>query len=161
MLPVRVAAKGKHEGQRLAVGEKIRLLAHRAEQVQGYYSAGSDEARQQPLRVLDGRRSGSGLRAAHTGFDEGRRRSRQLRAPGQIQAQRMTAKPALRMIEGEDGALVLAPMRRPCCLELLCYQGSSFSRAVMATSLCLKQIGRPDRREGCGFSDDRCNGQLL
>jgi hypothetical protein len=138
MLPVRVAAKGKHKGQRLAVGEKIRLLAHGAEQIQRYYGPGSDEARQQPVRVLDGRRPGSGLRAAHTGFDKGRRRSRQLRAPGQIQAQGMAAKPALRIIEGEDGALILAPMGRPCCVELLCYQGSSFSRAVMATSLSLK-----------------------
>jgi hypothetical protein len=134
MLPVRVAAQGKYEGQRVAVGEKIRLFAHRAEQVQRHYGAGGDEAGQQPVREFDGRRPGSGSRAAHTGFDKGRRRSRQLRAPGQIQAQRMTAKPALRIIEGEDGALILAPVRRPCCLELLCYQGGSFSRAVMATS---------------------------
>jgi hypothetical protein len=86
------------------------------------------------------------VRAAHTGFDKGGRRSRQLRAPGQIQAQGMTAKPALRVVEGENGALILAPVRRPCCLELLCYQGSSFSGAVMATSLFLKQVCRPDQR---------------
>ena len=138
MLPIRVAAQGKYEGERLAVGEKIRLLARGAEQIQRHHGARGDEARQQPMRVLDGRSLGSGLHAAHAGFDKGRGRSRQLRVPGQIQAQRMLAKPTLRIIEGEDRALTLAPVRRPCCLELLCYQGRSFSRAAMGASLFLE-----------------------
>jgi hypothetical protein len=45
----------------------------------------------------------------------------------------MLCQPALRVIEGEKGALLLAPVRRPCCLELFCYQESLFSRVVMAT----------------------------
>ena len=45
----------------------------------------------------------------------------------------MLFEPALCVVEGENGALVLAPVRRPCCLELLCYQESLFSRVVMAT----------------------------
>ena len=81
--------KGKHEGQRLALGEKIRLFAHRAEQIQRHHGAGGDQARQQPLRLLDGRWPGRGLRAPHAGFDKRRRRSRQLRVPGQIEAQGM------------------------------------------------------------------------
>jgi hypothetical protein len=44
----------------------------------------------------------------------------------------MLAEPALRIIESEDRVLLLAPMRRPCCLELLCYQETSFSRAAPA-----------------------------
>jgi hypothetical protein len=81
MLPVRIGAQAKHVRQRLAVGQKIRLLAHRTEQVQGDHTAGGDQARQQPLRLLDGRHTGRGLRHAHAGFDKGRRRRRQLRAP--------------------------------------------------------------------------------
>jgi hypothetical protein len=60
----------------------------------------------------------------------------------------MLLEPALRVIEGEDGALLLAPVRRPCCLELLCYQESLFSRVAW----------RPDRtRVGllARFHDDR------
>jgi hypothetical protein len=42
MLPVRIAAQGENEGQRLAVGEKIRLLPHRAQQVERHHAAGGD-----------------------------------------------------------------------------------------------------------------------
>jgi hypothetical protein len=38
----------------------------------------------------------------------------------------MLCQPALSVIEGEKGALLLAPVRRPCCLELFCYQESLF-----------------------------------
>ncbi len=34
----------------------------------------------------------------------------------------MLFQPALCVIEGEEGILLLAPVRRPCCLELLCCQ---------------------------------------
>jgi hypothetical protein len=122
MLPVLVAAQGKHVRQRVAVGEKIRLLPHRAEQIQRHHVAGGNQARQQPLRLLDGRRAGSGRSASHAGFDKGGRGRGQLRLPGQVQAQGMLAEPALRIIESEDRVLLLAPVRRPCCLELLCYQ---------------------------------------
>jgi hypothetical protein len=104
------------------MGKKIRLLAHRAKQIQRHHSAGCDQAGQQIVRLLHGRRSGSGLRAPQAGFDKGGRRRRQLRATGQIKAQRMVLKPTLRVFEGEDGALLLAPVRRPCCLELFGYQ---------------------------------------
>ncbi len=66
--------------------QEIRLLAHRAEQVQGDHIAGRDQSGQQPLRLLDRRCVGCRLRTAQAGFDKGRRRRRQLRAPRQIQA---------------------------------------------------------------------------
>jgi hypothetical protein len=110
------------------VGEKIRLLAHCAQQVQRHHGAGGDQARQQPCACSMAPAPGRGLPAPHAGFDKGRRGRRQLRAPGQIKAQGMLFEPALRVIEGEDGALLLAPVRRPCCLELLCYQESPFPR---------------------------------
>jgi hypothetical protein len=40
----------------------------------------------------------------------------------------MVFEPTLRVFEGEDGALLLAPVRRPCCLELFGYQEIPFSR---------------------------------
>ena len=133
MFPVRIGAQGKHVGQRLAVSEKIRLFPHRAQQIERHHGAGGDQARQQLLRLLDGGCSRRGLPAPHAGFDERGGGRRQLRLPRQIKAQGMLCQPALRVIEGEDGALLLAPVRRPCCLELLCYQESLFSRVVMAT----------------------------
>ena len=54
MLPVRIGAQGKHKRQRLAVGQKIRLLADRAKQIQRHHVAGGDQAGQQALRLLDG-----------------------------------------------------------------------------------------------------------
>jgi hypothetical protein len=81
MLPIRIGTQAKHVGQRLAVGQKIRLLAHRAQQVQRDHTAGRDQTCQQSLRLFDGRHAGRGLRTAHAGFDKGGRRSRQLRAP--------------------------------------------------------------------------------
>ncbi len=89
------ARRAKNEGQRLAVGEKIRLLAHRAQQIQRHHGAGGDQPRQQPLRLLDRGRTGRGLRAPHAGFDKRGRGRRQLRAPGQIKAQGMLFEPAL------------------------------------------------------------------
>jgi hypothetical protein len=81
MLPIRIGTQAKHVGKRLAVGQKIRLLAHCAEQVQGDHAAGRNHARQQPLCLLDGRHAGCSLRTAYAGFDKGGRRRRQLRAP--------------------------------------------------------------------------------
>jgi hypothetical protein len=81
VLPIRIGAQAKHVGQRLAVGQKIRLLAHCAEQVQSHHAAGGDQARQQSLRLLNGRYARGGLRTADAGFDKRGRRRRQLRAP--------------------------------------------------------------------------------
>jgi hypothetical protein len=133
MLPVWIGAQGENVRQRIAMGEKIRLLPHRAQQIERHHGAGGDEARQQQLRLLDGGGTGRGLPAPHAGFNERGGGRRQLRLPRQIKAQGMLCEPALCVIEGEDGALLLAPVRRPCCLELLCYQESLFSRVFMAT----------------------------
>jgi hypothetical protein len=133
MLPVRISAEGENKGQRRAVGEKIRLLAHCAQQVERHHGAGGDETRQQPVRLFDRGRPGHGLPDPQAGFDERGGGRRQLRLPRQIKAQGMLLQPALCVLEGEDGALLLAPVRRPCCLELFCYQESLFSRVVMAT----------------------------
>jgi hypothetical protein len=81
MLPVRIGAQAKHIGQCLAVRQKIRLFAHRAEQVQGDHTAGCDQARQQCLRLLDGRPAGRGLRSTNAGLDERGGGRLQLRAP--------------------------------------------------------------------------------
>jgi hypothetical protein len=133
MLPVRISAEGENKGQRRAVGEKIRLLAHCAQQVERHHGAGGDETRQQPVRLFDRGRPGHGLPDPQAGFDERGGGRRQLRLPRQIKAQGMLLQPALCVLEGEDGALLLAPVRRPCCLELFCYQESLFSRVVKAT----------------------------
>jgi hypothetical protein len=108
------------------MGKEVWLLAHGAEQIQPHYGAGGDEAGHQTVRLLDRSGIGRGLPVAHASFDKGRRRRRQLRVPRQIKAQGMLLQPALRVIEGEDGTLILAPVRRPCCLELFCYQESPF-----------------------------------
>ena len=133
MLPVRIAAQGENKGQGIAVGEKIRLLPHCAQQVERHHAAGGDQPRQQLPRRFDGGRTRRGLPASQASFDEGGGRCRQLHWPGQIKTQRVLGQPALRVIEGEKGALLLAPVRRPCCLELFCYQESLFSRVVMTT----------------------------
>ncbi len=52
-----------------------------------HHGAGGDEARQQPVRLLDRGRSGRGVRAPHAGFDKRRRGRRQLGAPGQVKTQ--------------------------------------------------------------------------
>jgi hypothetical protein len=107
------------------VGQKIRLLAHRTEQVQSDHATACHQAGQQPLRLLDGRRTGRCLRTAYASFNEGGRGRRQLRPTREIQAQRMLFQPSLCVFEGEEGILLLAPVRRSCCLELLCCQVDS------------------------------------
>jgi hypothetical protein len=80
MLPIRIRAQAKNVGQRLGVGQKIRLLAHRPEQVQSDHATACHQSGQQSLRLLDGRRTRRRLCTAHAGFDEGGRGRRQLRA---------------------------------------------------------------------------------
>ncbi len=129
-LPVRIGAQRKHGGQGIAMGEKVGLLPGHAKQIQRYDSAGGDQPREQGARLLDGGQGRRGLRLAQAGFDERGRGRGQLRMPGKIEAQGMLADPALCVFKSEDGTLVLAPVRRPCCLELLCYQETSFSRGI-------------------------------
>jgi hypothetical protein len=75
--------------------------------------------------LLDGRRTRRRLRTAEAGFDERGRGRPQLRPAREIQAQGMLFQPSLRVFEGEEGILLLAPVRRSCCLELLCCQVDS------------------------------------
>ena len=82
MLPVRIGAQGKNVGQCLAVGQEIRLLPHRAQQIERHGGAGGDQARQQALCLLDGGCTGRGLPAPHASFDERGRGRRQLRRRG-------------------------------------------------------------------------------
>jgi hypothetical protein len=70
MLPVRIAAQGKNEGQRVTVGEKIRLLPYCAQQVERHHAARGDQPRQQLLRLLDGGRTRRGLPASQASLDE-------------------------------------------------------------------------------------------
>jgi hypothetical protein len=130
MLPVGIPTQRDHVGQRLACGQKIRLLTHPAQQVQRHRAPLRDQPRQQRLRLLDRRRPGCGVRAAHARFDKGRRGRRQLCPPGQVKAKRMLFEPALCLFKREDGVLILAPVRRSCCLELLsCQDDSALSEA--------------------------------
>jgi hypothetical protein len=116
------------------MGQKIGPLADRAKQVQRHHIAGGNQARQQSLCLFNRSRWGRGVTAAQASLDKRRRRSRQLRVPGQKEAQGMLAAPLLRVIEGKKGAFVLAPVRRPCCLELFCYQEGPFSRGSVQVS---------------------------
>jgi hypothetical protein len=145
--PVGIGAQGKHGREGIAVGQEIGLLAHDAKQIQGYDRAGSDQPHQQGLRLFDRGEGGRGLRFAQARFDKRRCGCGQLRMAGKVEAQRMLADPALRIVKGEEGTLVLAPVRRPCCLELLCYQETSFSRgtypAMLTTGLAVRtEAGR-------------------
>jgi hypothetical protein len=125
MLPIGIPTQGEHVGQRPAGHQKIWLLAHCAQQVQRHRAPLLNQARHQRLRLLNRCRSGSCVRVAHAGFDKGRRGCRQLGAPRQVKAKRMLLEPALCLFEREDGLLILAPVRRLCCLQLLSYQDDS------------------------------------
>jgi hypothetical protein len=122
LLPITIRAQAEHVRQRLAMNQKIRLFTHSAQQVERYYASLGAQTGQPCLRLLDGCHIRRGLGTPQTGFHKGRGRRRQLRPPGQIKAQGMLFEPAFRVVEGEEGALVVAPVRRPCCLELLCCQ---------------------------------------
>lgn len=122
VFPIGVRTQAKHIGQRLAGNEKIRLLTHCAKQVERHHPARVNQPAQQRLgrgnRVAPG---GCRRRPQHC-FHKGRRGRRQLRAPGQVEAQGVLFEPARGVVQGEEGILLLAPMRRSCCLELLCCQ---------------------------------------
>src|ERR1700689_931079 len=60
----------------------------------------------------------------------------------------MLFEPALCVVEGEDGALILAPVRRPCCLELLCCQDVS--------ALSKSGEGAPRYRSEAGLDAMKC-----
>jgi hypothetical protein len=128
VLPIGIPAQRQHERQRILMSEKIGLLADGPKQVQGDHVAGGDQARQQAPCLFNGGSRRCGMTAAHAGFDKRRRRRRQLGVAGQKEAQGMLAAPFLCVIESKEGAFVLAPVRRPCCLELFCYQEGPFSR---------------------------------
>jgi hypothetical protein len=119
MLPIEVPAQSKNKGERLACDKEIRLFSDAAKQIQRYDFSGGDQADQQTLRLLDRGRTGCGVAAPHAGFDERRSGRRQLGLPRQVKAQGMLFDPALCLLEGQDGILLLAPVCRPCCLELL------------------------------------------
>jgi hypothetical protein len=72
--------------------------------------------------VLDGGWVGRGLRTSQAGFDERRSWRRQLRPAGKEKTQWMLRKPTLGVLQGEKRVILLAPVRRSCCLELFCDQ---------------------------------------
>jgi hypothetical protein len=119
MLPIGLRAQGDHEGQRLARGEKVRLFPTTGQKIQRHCASGAGQPSHEVTGSFDRSHIRSGLVAPHAGFDKRRRGHRQLRLPGQIKAQGMLLKPPLGILNGKDRILFLAPMRRPCCLELL------------------------------------------
>jgi hypothetical protein len=130
MLPIGIPTQGEHVGQRLACDQKIRLFTHTAEKIQRHRTPLCDQPRQQRVRLLDRRRPGCGVCTTQASFDKGRRGRWQLRPPGQVKAKRMLFEPARCVFECEDGILILAPVRRLCCLELLsCQDDSALSEA--------------------------------
>ena len=60
MLPIRIGAQAKNVGQRLLMSQEIRLLTHPAQQIQRHHLAGSNQASQQGVRLLQRGRTGSG-----------------------------------------------------------------------------------------------------
>ena len=122
MLPIGIRAQAQDIGQRRTRDQEIRLLPHCAEQIQPDQTARLNQPGDQRVGLDDSRRSGRGFRPAQRSFDKRRGGRRQLRPPGQIQRQRMLFEPQGRVIKSEEGILLLAPMRRSCCLELLCCQ---------------------------------------
>ena len=76
------------------------------------------------------------MRAAQAGFDKRGRGRRELPAAGKIKAERMLGEPTLRVLQRKDGVLLLAPVRRACCLELLCGQDGPFSCTLLDPVKC-------------------------
>jgi hypothetical protein len=119
MLPVWVRAEGDHKRQRLARGEKIGLIPHPAQKIKWHHASGAGQPGHEVTSSFDRSHIRRGVIAPHAGFDKRRCGGRQLCLPRQIKAQGMLLKPRLAILEGKDRILLLAPMRRPCCLELL------------------------------------------
>jgi hypothetical protein len=122
VLPIGIRTQAEDIGQRLRGNEKIRLLADGAKQVERHHGAGFNQPGEQRLGLGNcvaprGRRRGS-----QHGFHKGRRGRRQLRAPRKVEAQRVLFEPVRGVVQGENGVLLLAPMRRSCSLKLLCCQ---------------------------------------
>jgi hypothetical protein len=122
VLPIGIRAQAKNIGQRLAGNQKIRLLPNGAKQIERHHGAGVNQPGQQRLRLRNRVCPGRCRRGPQHCFHKGRRGRRQLRAPGQVEAQRVLFEPVCGVVQGEDGVFLLAPMRRSCCLELLCCQ---------------------------------------
>jgi len=122
VLPIGIRTQAEDIGQRLAGNQKIRLLADGAKQVERHHGAGFNQPGQQRLGLGNCLAPGGGRRGPQHCFHKGRRGRRQLRAPGQVGAQRVLFEPLRGVVQGEDGVFLLAPMRRSCSLELLCCQ---------------------------------------
>jgi hypothetical protein len=122
VLPIGIRTQAEGIGQSLRGNEKIRLLADGAKQVQRHHGAGFNQPGEQRLGLENCVAAGGCRRGPQHCFHKGRRGRRQLRTPGQVEAQRVLFEPVRRVVQGEDGVLMLAPMRRSCCLELLCCQ---------------------------------------
>ena len=122
VLPIRICTQAEDIGQRLRGNEKIRLLADGAKQVERHHGAGFDQPGEQRLGLGNCVAPGGCRRGPQHGFHKGRRGRRQLRTPGQVEAQRVLFEPVRGVVQGEDGVVLLAPMRRSCSLKLLCCQ---------------------------------------
>jgi len=122
VLPIRICTQAEDIGQRLRGNEKIRLLADGAKQVERHHGAGFNQSGEQRLGPGNCVASGGCRRGPQHCFHKGRRGRRQLRTPGQVEAQRVLFEPVRGVVQGEDGVVLLAPMRRSCSLKLLCCQ---------------------------------------
>jgi len=122
VLPIGIRTQAEDIGQRPRGNEKIRLLAHGAKQVERHHGPGFNQPGEQRLGLGNCVAPGGCRRGPQHCFHKGRRGRRQLRTPGQVEAQRVLFEPVRGVVQGEDGVLLLAPMRRSCCLELLCCQ---------------------------------------
>ncbi len=122
VLPIGIRTQTEDIGQRLPPDEKIRLLADGAKQVERHHAAGFNQPGEQRLGLGNRIASRGCRRSPRHCFDKRRRGRRQLRAPRQVEAQRVLFEPVRGVVQGEEGIFLLAPMRRSCCLELLCCQ---------------------------------------
>jgi hypothetical protein len=122
MLPIGIRAQAKDIGQSLAGSEKIRQLPGGAKQVERHHRARVNQPGHERLCLCHRIASGGRRRGPQHCFDKGRRGRRQLRPPGQVEAQGVLFEPVCGVVQGEDGVVLLAPMRRSCPLKLLCCQ---------------------------------------
>ena len=122
VLPIGIRTQAEDIGQRLRGNEKIRLLADGAKQVERHHGAGVNQTGEQRMGLGNRVACRGCCRGPQHGFNKRRRGRRQLRAPRQVEAQRVLFEPARGVVQGEEGIFLLAPMRRSCCLELLCCQ---------------------------------------
>jgi hypothetical protein len=122
LLPLPVSAKSNNKRKDLCSGDEIGLFSNAPEEIQSNYLPCRHQPDEKLGRLFNRRARRGRIRFSQAGLDKRGGWRRQLRSPGEKKTQGVALKPGLGIIEGENGALVLAPMSYPCCLKLFCCQ---------------------------------------